>query len=516
MQQHFHQCKTAAVVLQSCVRRVQSRTRFMTVVRSIVAVQCATRVFLSRQVTNTLRQTRDLVSNSATIIAAVFRGHVERQRFVSFRTAVVQVQTQFRRRRASNCFRAFLTATKTLQANIRGKVTRRNIRHQHAHASRMQASIRRHLRRQEFGRAKRAAIRIQCARRCVVSRSTYKHVRATVLVQKCARKWIAMAMLSTARRASTLIQSHTRRRAAHQQHRAKCTMSTRVARLHRTRSQRSKYLQYRSAVLSLQTTRRRVQATKTLHRMKQEAAYSIAHRRAMEKSAKKIQSTYRTYLAYKKATAAAATLQTHARVFLKRMRCVRIQRSIGFVQSFWRGCIARSRSSKALNEMKLRVQLANENAKDEMKLGNRTSSALHVLLQSKALSEVFEAIKTLEVSTRLSSVCCSCFAQEIDAIPIIYGLMRSCNRSQPHRKLLLHALRVLNNVWPYEMKIARGNDSNIAPAFEPRMEILVDLMQVRLTCCCCCCCCCCLLCVWGKSCDSLFCILFICPRLDVS
>jgi hypothetical protein len=28
------------------------------------------------------------------------------------------------------------------------------------------------------------------------------------------------------------------------------------------------------------------------------------------------------------------------------------------------------------------------------------------------------------------------------------------------------------------MKIARGNESNIAPAFEPRMEILLDLMQV--------------------------------------
>ena len=82
------------MVLQSCVRRVQSRTRFVKAVRSIVAVQCAIRVFFSRQVTNTLRQTRDLAFNSATYIAAVFRGHVERQRFVSFRTAVVQAQTE--------------------------------------------------------------------------------------------------------------------------------------------------------------------------------------------------------------------------------------------------------------------------------------------------------------------------------------------------------------------------------------------------------------------------------------
>ena len=480
MHQYFQQFSQAAVVVQSMVRRRQAQTQYAATLRSIVILQCMGRTFLSCQAVQSLRNERDLCCNAANSIGAAFRGFIQRTRFVLFRTAVVHAQSQFRRRCAANSFCALLTATTMLQANLRGKAVRRTMIQKHQHASRVQASIRRHLRRQEFGRAKRAAIRIQCARRCIVSRTTYQYLRSTVFVQKCARKWRAMALLSKARRASVLIQSHTRKRAARAVHRSKIVVSTKVARLYRTQAQQSKYLNYRSAVVALQTKHRCVKACQTIHRMKQEAAYTIAVRRSMEKAARKIQTTYRSYVSYTTTTRAALTLQTQARMFLQRLRCVRIEKSRGFVQAFWRGCIARSRSSKALSEMRLRIQLANDNAKEEMKLGNRTSSALHVLLKSKALSEVFEAIKTLEVSTRLSSVCCSCFAQEIDAIPIIYGLMRSCNRSQPHRKLLLHALRVLNNVWPFEMKIARGNSSSIAPAFEPRMEILLDLMQVSV------------------------------------
>ena len=51
-------------------------------------------------------------------------------------------------------------------------------------------------------------------------------------------------------------------------------MSTKVARLYRTQAQQSKYLNYRSAVVALQTIHRCVKAYQTLYRMKQEAANS--------------------------------------------------------------------------------------------------------------------------------------------------------------------------------------------------------------------------------------------------
>ena len=56
----------------------------------------------------------------------------------------------------------------------------------------------------------------------------------------------------------------------------------------------------------------------------------------------------------------------------------------------------------------------------------------------------------LDVAKRLSEVCCENFTSEQQcAIPIIYSMMRSCNRSQPHLELLKVALQVLRNVCAY-------------------------------------------------------------------
>ena len=483
MRSNFQEFTAAAVIVQSFVRGVQTKSWYTQVVTSIITVQCAMRTFLSQKQTSCLRQQRNADHYAATQIAATYRGFVKRKQFLHFRIQVVALQSQYRSSQATKQFTQLLSATVTIQANARRHSVRNRLQHHHQQATRVQASIRRHLQRQEFGRAKRAkraAIRIQCASRCIVSKKTVRFIRATVLVQKCVRKWKAMSNMAQTRQACLLVQSHVRRRTARNVHVSKTSIATRIATLHRSRSQRTKYLNGKSAIVTLQSLHRRTCAQKTLQSMKQQQAYYIAHRRSMERSARKIQNTYRSMVVYRAQTSAVVILQFHVRCFLKQMYDARVSQSIGFVQAFWRGCIARSRSTKSLNAMRERIQSANANASDEMKLGNRTSAALQVLLRSKALSEVFDSIKTLEVSTRLSSVCCSCFAQEIDAVPIIYGLMRSCNRSQPHRKLLLHALRVLNNVWPFEMKIARGNASNLAPEFEPRMEILVDLMQVGI------------------------------------
>lgn len=475
---NFHQLAVASVMVQSFVRRVQVRVEYTATLKAVTVMQCAVRVFASRCALMSLQQKKNAQMHAATKISSTLRGRIARARFVVFLTAVVQIQSLFRRRQTRTRFQSLVVATTALQAHARRKVVRNNIWNKNQQASRVQASIRRHLQRQEFGRAKRAAIRIQCARRCIVSRATYKFMRSTVLVQRCARRWMAMVHLSRARYSCVVVQSHIRMRFARLSHLNKTLISTRVAALQRSRSQRANYVQFRSTVISLQAGHRTQIAKRTLHTMKMKKAHDIAHQRSMEKSARKIQRAFRNMVLQRKEQTSASLIQKNVRALLKIRRHARIQRSIGFVQAFWRGCVARSRSSSLLSNARERVKSANANAQEDMKLGNRTSVALRVLLESKALSEVFEAIKTLEVSTRLSSVCCSCFAQETGAIQTIYGLIRSCNRSQPHRKLLLHALRVLNNVWPFEMKVARGRNATIAPGFGPRMDILVDLMQV--------------------------------------
>ena len=65
----------------------------------------------------------------------------------------------------------------------------------------------------------------------------------------------------------------------------------------------------------------------------------------------------------------------------------------------------------------------------------RTHSALDVVARSKSLSEVLRACNALEVSTRLSPVCCAMFASK-GIVSTILALITSCNRSKPHIELV--------------------------------------------------------------------------------
>jgi abnormal spindle-like microcephaly-associated protein len=145
------------------------------------------------------------------------------------------------------------------------------------------------------------------------------------------------------------------------------------------------------------------------------------------------------------------------------------------LQSIVRGIIARKRSSKLLVEARMRVQKAIEEGKEEEKLGNRTDVALNILLTSNNLSGVKRAAVTLEISTKISHVCAKRFVQK-GAVAIIYRLIRSCNRSQPHRAVLSHALNVLRQVSPFETVL-----NNFSPSKKYRMETLVELLQTFRT-----------------------------------
>ena len=78
---------------------------------------------------------------------------------------------------------------------------------------------------------------------------------------------------------------------------------------------------------------------------------------------------------------------------------------------------------------------------------------------------------TLEVSTKISHVCAKRFVEK-GAVAIIYRLIRSCNRSEPHRAVLSHALNVLRQVSSFEIIL-----NNFSPSREYRIETLVELLQ---------------------------------------
>merc|ERR1712232_1160672 len=97
---------------------------------------------------------------------------------------------------------------------------------------------------------------------------------------------------------------------------------------------------------------------------------------------------------------------------------------------------------KIIKEARRKVIKANENATEDMKLCNRTSSALEWLLTSKNLAHILQACNALSVCTKLSKECCVAFLNT-NAVDVIFALVKSCNRSEPHIKVLEAALVTL-------------------------------------------------------------------------
>ena len=133
----------------------------------------------------------------------------------------------------------------------------------------------------------------------------------------------------------------------------------------------------------------------------------------------------------------------------------------------------RKRTRRAVRAAARRIAAANAAAAaaPQLTLGRRTRAALDVVLGSRQLTLILQACETLEVSTRLSHVCCECFAR-CNAAPVIISLLRSLNRSKPHQELVRLSLAVLHNV----ATVPSAFDA-VCAAVEGA-DVMVDILQM--------------------------------------
>jgi abnormal spindle-like microcephaly-associated protein len=95
------------------------------------------------------------------------------------------------------------------------------------------------------------------------------------------------------------------------------------------------------------------------------------------------------------------------------------------------------KNSKNVTAARRRIRAAELKARADpsLRLGKRTVAALATLQNGKQVSQILKALQFLQVSTQISKHCCASFA-EGGATAVLFGLLRSCNRSQPHQELL--------------------------------------------------------------------------------
>ncbi|KAF9181859.1 hypothetical protein BGZ51_005139 [Haplosporangium sp. Z 767] len=403
---------------------------------------------------------------SALTVQSIYRGRMARQQAHLALSTVVGIQAIIRMRFTQWQFEKLRAAALIIQSRWRARQA--SIEQRSLYRTVIQASIII----QRRWRAVREGVRVreeyQAIRLCLIA--TQAHLRG-VLVRKAIYefRWAATVMQ---RRWRARIQGQMERRQFLEQWKAARTIQA----AWRYRVQRKRiqaYHEERKRVMEkwVQITHLSISAIVIQRYWRRYMDRKYAALR--ELAATTIQGWWRRQLKERQVHMAellTLMMQTHIRGFLARKSMAHQQHSIVRIQAWWRGCLVRRDCTAKINDARKRIEHANATAEEHMKLGNRTTMALNTLLTSGQLSAVLNACYHLDTVTRLSKNSCLRLVEH-NAVNIIFQLIKSCNRSQPHMQVLKHALNIIEN-------LSRDRDTIGSVFWAPEgMEILVDSAQ---------------------------------------
>lgn len=419
-----------------------SKQRAASELSASLTIQKVYRGMRSRQVT--------LFESSARKIQKTWRCYTVHVEYMLSILAAIDIQAALRRFNAISSYKRRYAAIVCLQSFTRFTLTKVKLRRETQFAVTLQSFARMVHFRNTLDRKKveyASALLIQRKYRDYLSRSLYVFVNAAaVTLQRCIRGFLVRIQLKTEVFAAVEIQ-----------------------RIWLGYVAREYFAWNVLAAIKLQSYVRGQLGRDRSHRIRSEQA---ENRCLAVKSARKIQHCYREYRQYVKEIIAVTMIQRMTKRFLSRRTFGRVRESIMRAQGLARGFVVRRKRSKKVTVQARRIGMANKKAlaTPNMKLGCRTRDALDVLVNSKSLTEIMDAVCVLEVATRLSETCCSTFA-EAKAPDLLFFLIQTCNRSLPHLKLLQYILQTLSNVARFDKFVP-------TMASLSGVEVFLDLLQM--------------------------------------
>ena len=515
---HFREHQSAVLTLQRFARGFVARCQFRRQMQQVRKCQASVRGFLARRRYSKLQR-------AAGLGQSLWRRHVALASYTKLRQAAVAMQARFRCNRQRVSFLEQKTAVIKIQAAVRGFLARQNYQRTRQVFVQLQAVVRAKQQRSRFlelrhavhflherrhavlcGRRdrnafvaqKKATLVLQTAfRRIQTQRVFQEQIKSIVRIQALVRGWLASTAFQRIRRAAVVLQQKYRRmmmlRRCRGDFLAMKSSAERVQRWFRCRQAVRQLADLREKrdeqqcqqMLSIVMARRIQRSYRSFverrkEKQRQEAASMLQswwRRRCgrpyflrLRAAALLLQRRFRGSLS--RQSSAIVTVQRVIRGFLARRQAQRVRKAILCIQATWRGHVVRQREvSRKHAEARKRIRAATARLEEPMRLGNRTSSALSVLLTSKKMTFVMNACETLDVTTRLSKECCVRLVEE-GAIPTMFALIRSCNRSKPHMEVLKLCLRILNNVSQHSHFL------DYLFQCEGSVDVLSDLLQM--------------------------------------
>ena len=496
---------SAAIVLQSHTRRYIARKEFTLMKAQVIVVQAFARRILGILEAERLR--------SVILIQSFHRSKAAQQKYESLRRGMMTLQACIRGTLARRSLSVEQYAAVGIQRVWRGMFANCNFMLKVLSSINIQAGYRRYAARRRYLKMQSAAVLLQYKVRKILMK---KKLSSVITIQRIWRGfsqsciytdslWASLVIQATYRRyrqyrlfqyqkvAATKIQCAVRAMIARNKAKAIKIASINIQRAWRGYEKRIKFLIQLLAIIEIQSLVRSFFARKQMKchraaisiqclvRMKRAKdvvvtllTKSLEYRvvnRLRNSSVSKIQTAFRKYRYKKCVIKSTNCIQRFFRKAIGRCYMMKKKSAIVEIQSLFRGFCVRRRRTKQVILIARKVKKANRKAfaNPEMKLGARTSAALDVILTSRSLSEIMQATATLEVSTRLSTICCRNFAAA-GAPSKLYAFIQTCNRSLPHVELLQLVLVTISNV-------ARHNDCLYSIATHDAVGVLLNLMQ---------------------------------------
>lgn len=409
---------------------------------SAAIVQCACRKLSARRLA--------LKESSALTIQKLWRCYTVHINYMLSILAAIEIQKAIRRYIAVSTYEFQFFAITSIQSFARLALYKIRAECEESSAVRMQSAVRMHSSRTAFLlriTEHRSVIRLQSITRKLTARSRFllKKIAATV-IQRFIRGFVARLQLETECFAASEIQRTWRGFLA------------------------SEYLAWNIlAAIKTQSFFRMLLAQRRADHYMLER---LVTQRLRSRSVIKIQRAYLGYVYQTMIFTSACILQKAARHFLSRIAFGKVRLGVVRAQSLARGRTVRHKLSPEILARAICIERVNANARaaPRLKLSNRTTAALDTLLKSENLSELMDAVCILEVATRLSEVCCILFVKA-SAPSVLFSLIRTCNRSLPHVKLLHGVLLTMSNVAEYDHLLQ-------SIATHEGAEVLLDLVQM--------------------------------------
>ncbi|XP_023562985.1 abnormal spindle-like microcephaly-associated protein [Octodon degus] len=427
----FIQRRRAAVTIQHYFRTWKTRKQFLRYRKAAVILQNRYRAFVF---TKQQRQFYLQIRRSAIIIQAVVKGIIQKRKFQKVKNSTIKIQGVWRRYKAKK----YLCKVKA--------------------ACKIQAWYRCWRSRKQYLAVLKAVKIIQacfCAR---LERTRFLKMRASAIFIQ--RKWRAILLARRAHEHSSMI------KILEQRAKIRILHFTAAAYYHLSalKVQRAYRLH-----MAMKNAKRHINSVICIQRW---FRARLQRKKFIEQYHNTIKTKHEIQECLNKQNRAALVIQKAVRRFLLCKRQEKYNSRITKIQALWRGYIWRKKNDcTKIKAIRLSLQLANKEIREENKLYKRTALALHDLLTYKHLSAILEALKHLDVVTRLSPLCCENMA-ESGAISKIFVLIRSCNRSIPCMEVIRYAVQVLLNVAKYEKTTSAVYD------VENCVDTLLELLQI--------------------------------------